>query len=63
LAPIAVSDGLEADLLVRPIEAGLPACVTWLLLPPGARLGPEALALTELLGVAAEQLAELARLS
>ncbi len=62
LAPIAVSTDLEEDLLVRPIEAGLPACVTWLLLPPGGRLGPEAQQLTELLGVKQAQLEELMRL-
>ncbi len=62
LAPIAVSTNLETDLVVRPIEAGLPACVTWLMLPPGGRLSPEALALTGLLGVEAAQLEELARL-
>jgi hypothetical protein len=43
-------------LLVRPIEAGLPACVTWLLLPPSGPISAEAAVLVAALGVSAEQI-------
>jgi DNA-binding transcriptional LysR family regulator len=56
LAPVAVDGPIDPDLLVRPIEAGLPACVTWLLLPPSGPISAESAVLVAALGVSAEQI-------
>lgn len=59
LAPAAVDGPIDPDLLVRPIEAGLPACVTWLLLPPSGPISAEATVLIAALGVTVEQIESL----
>ncbi len=56
LAPVAVDGPIDPALTVRTIEAGLPACVTWLLLPPRGAISPEAEVLVAALGVSAAQI-------
>lgn len=56
VAPSVVEGLDDPALTVLPIEAGLPACVTWLLLPPGGELSEEARSLVAALGVDADQL-------
>lgn len=55
LAPVAVDGPIDPQLVVRTIEAGLPACVTWLLLPPRGALSAEAEVLVAALGVSTAQ--------
>ncbi|MCB1589187.1 MAG: LysR family transcriptional regulator [Xanthomonadales bacterium] len=56
VAPSVVDELDDPELRVMPIEAGLPACVTWLLLPPDGELSPEAQALVAALGLQPEQI-------